>query len=342
MATTFAKGVRAMRDLALQFPDQLSSGFLAGHALSSELDNGWRSVIVAGMGGSAIAGDLMESLVHAETDRFLTVNRGPFLPQASSDGTVVVLASYSGNTWETLAAFADAGKRGAHRVVVSSGGRLSELAAEEGVPCLVVPSGLPPRSAVGHMFGGLLGLLDTAFPESNDGRLARAVHALEGERRGLVAATGGPARVARAVGNRTPIIYAESGFAGLARRWKTQIEENAKRLSHFDVLPELFHNAVVPWDAIGRTEASRRAVILIEWSQQDPRLRARFRYLENLLHRRGVTVARVPLRPRDRLAALLSGVWWGDFTSLALAETAEVDPYQVAALEEMKRRLKGR
>ncbi len=340
MVATPLTGRQRMRELAAQVPDQLKDGFRAGHQLGVAVPPTVRQIAVVGMGGSAIAGDLLANLTDPETDRSVVVLRSPGLPRGVDRNWFVLCASYSGGTWETLSAFEEAGRRSAHRVVVSSGGALSQRAAEEGVACLVVPSGHPPRSAVGYMLGGLLGITDPLFPESNETRLHDALLHLEGQRKRISAPNGPPARLARSVGNRTPLVYAESGFAGLARRWATQIEENAKRLAQFDRLPELFHNAIVPWDAIGRREADRRRVIALEWAGQDRRIEQRFRYLERLLTARGSALLRVRLGAPDRLAALLEGLWWGDYFSLALAALVRVDPYEVDAITRMKTALK--
>jgi glucose/mannose-6-phosphate isomerase len=319
----------------------LADGFRSGHQLGVIVPPRIRQIAVVGMGGSAIAGDLLSNLADAETDRSVLVLRTPDLPKGVDANWFAVAVSYSGDTWETLRAYDELARRGTPRVVVSSGGLLSERAAVDGTPCLVVPAGLPPRAAAGYLFGGLLGLMDPIFPETNELRLGRAISRLESQRRGITGAAGGPTRLAEKVGKRTPLVYAETAWLGLARRWKTQLEENAKRLSHFDVLPELFHNALVPWDAMSKVEAGRRAAILLEWSRQDSRTEGRFRYLERLLKARGARVERVRIQQDDRLTAILQGVWWGDYTSLALAEDSRVDPLEVNAITRMKHRLAG-
>ncbi len=219
---------------------------------------------------------------------------------------------------------------------MTSGGALAERAEEDGVPILRVPPGLPPRSAVGHLFGGVLGLLDAAFPESNDARVARVADRTR-EAIGQHARPGGPAAtLAEGIGDRFPFVYAESGFLSLARRWKTQFEENAKRLAAFDEAPELFHNAVAGWAAVPRAEAERFAVILLEWRESDPATGRGFRYLERLLRSRSVPVLRAALEAEDRLEATVAGISLGDFTSLFLADYHHVDPYPVDAIARMK------
>ncbi len=331
-----------MRDLVLSLPSQLSDGYERGSRLAPVASDEVDDLVVVGMGGSGIAGDLLGGLAASESRCFVHVVRGPELPRAVGPMAAVVLISYSGTTWETLAAYDQAGAKGAPRAVMASGGELLQRAQKDGVPFLEIPPGLPPRSAVGYLFGGLLALADPLFPESNAARLSHAVERLARARPRLVSATGVPSNLARRAGRREPLVYAEASFGGLARRWKTQVEENAKRLAHFDVLPELFHNALVPWDAISRAEAARRFVVLLEWSGQDAQLAGRFSYLARLFAVRGVPCAKVPLASSDRLEALLLGLWTGDLFSLALAKAAGVDPFGVAAIETMKRRLKGR
>jgi glucose/mannose-6-phosphate isomerase len=332
-------GADRLRSLALQTPEQFLSGFRAGLALAPEAAARTRAAVVVGMGGSGIAGDLMLTLTDAETELALSVVRAPGLPRPATSTTLALLASYSGDTWETLAAFEEAGRRGSPRVVMTSGGRLAERAAEEGVPCLVVPAGGPPRAWVPFVFGGLLGILDGAFPSTNESRAFVSAELLGRHLRSLAATGGLPARLAARLGPRIPLVYAESTFAGLARRWKTQIEENAKRIAGFDAIPELLHNRVVALDAIDRVGARGIATVQLEWSAASAEVRSRFGYLARLSEARGVRTIRVPIAPEDRLDALLHGLAIGDFFTLALARAAHVDPLPVDAIVRMKKAL---
>jgi len=261
------------------------------------------------------------------------------LPRSVDKSTLAIFASYSGNTWETLAAYDEAGRRGSVRLAVTSGGELARRADRDHVPHLQLPPGLPPRAAVGYMLGGLFGLLDPFFPESNETRIRRASERVADLQSPFTSAKGLPMRLARAIEGRTPEFYADVSLASLARRWKTQVEENAKRLAHFDLFPELLHNAIVGWDALNRTEARRWAVVLIDWPGQNPAIAPAASYLERLLKRRGVVALRARIDPEDRIEALLTGVSLGDHLSLALAELAGVDPYPVDAITGMKKAL---
>jgi glucose/mannose-6-phosphate isomerase len=334
-------GAETMRALAVQLPVQLEDGFRAGRELGQEIPRTVRCAWAAGMGGSAIAADLLRTLTDSETDITLSIVRGPGLPRAVRESDPVVLVSYSGNTWETLAAYDEAGRRSARRLVFTSGGELAHRAIRDGVPHFPVPPGLPPRSAVGFLLGGLLGVVDAFFPESNEERVRRVASRIAERQAELSRATGPAGRLAERVGRRSPYVYATSNLEPLARRWKTQVEENAKRVAQFDILPELFHNAIVGWDAIPRADAARRAVIFLDAHSGPPNVAAGRKYLEQVLKRRGVVAAVVDLPAEDGLEALMTGVTLGDHFSLFLAAQAKVDPYPVDALTGLKRALGG-
>jgi glucose/mannose-6-phosphate isomerase len=329
-------GMATMRALAASLPAALLDGYRHGRELALPAESGPVDIYAAGMGGSGIAAELARGLLENETRIPLTTLRGPAPPQSLSARSRVFLLSYSGNTWETMRAYEAAGRAHSYRIVLASGGALADAAVRDRVPLLPIPSGLPPRAAVGYLFGGILGVLDPWFPESNDERIRRLTARLPSMIAAYAKSRGPADRIAAAIGDRFPFVFAETSFLGLARRWKTQFEENGKRLAAFDEVPELFHNAIVGWDAITRADAKRYAVLLLEWSGTTPLVRQSLRYLERLLRTRGVTVLRVPLSAEDRLEAVVQGLSLGDHVSLFLAERAGVDPLPYDAITKFK------
>ena len=325
-----------MRALATELPTQLREGFRLGQEADARLPREAGDAVVAGLGGSAIAADLVRGITDTETPLLLQVARSPVLPKGAGKRTLAILSSYSGNTWETLAAYDAARRQGATRVVMTSGGTLAERAERDGVPAVIVPPGLPPRSAGGYMLGGLLGILDGYFPESNEPRVDAIANRLTERQAEYASDKGAPAKLARQIGKRVPQIYGDAPFGALARRWKTQIEENAKRLAHFDVFPELLHNAIVAWDALPAKDAARWAVIVLEGNGLHPSARAGMAHLGRLLRRKGVVAERLVFDSSDRLEALLEGVSFGDHLSLHLAALAGVDPLEVEAIVRLK------
>ena len=332
-------GLAQMRAFATRFPSQLRDGFAAGQYVRAQIPRDARHVIVTGMGGSAIAADLLRSLTEPEAELQVEVNRGPSLPRSVDRRSVAIFASYSGETWESLAAYDEAGRRGTPRVVLASDGALAQRAERDRAALVPLPPGLPPRAALGSTLGGLLGLLDPFFPESNEDRLRKATCRLDELQVDFAAAQGEPANLARAIAGRTPVFYTDVSLGALARRWKDQVEENAKRLAEFDLFPELFHNAIVGWDSIPRSDARHWAVVILEWPHQPKRLAPGIAHLQSLLRRRSVPVRRIVFDAEDRLEALLTGVSFGDHVSLFLAEAAGVDPLPVPAIARLKRAL---
>ncbi|MCI4341834.1 MAG: hypothetical protein L3K11_05650 [Thermoplasmata archaeon] len=331
-----APGAERMLELAAALPSQLRDGFREGTEQAPPLPAETRQITVAGMGGSAIAGDLALSLTAAESEIDLGVVRTYDLPRPLRAPGWLIAISYSGNTQETLHLYDEAGRRGMPRLAITSGGELEQRAARDGVPVLAVPKGGPPRAWVGYLLGTLLGALDSAFPNSNAERLRAAAEAVESAWPALSAAEGSGAQLAEAVGSRLPTICAEIPLAGLARRWKTQVEENAKRGATFEVLPEMFHNAVVGWDRAGLVDRSSRALLFLEWPGSSLEVGPRQAYLVRLLRDRKIPVLPVRLSARDSLAAIVEGVAVGDLFSLALAANDGIDPMPTDAIERMK------
>ncbi len=325
-----------MRALAAEFPGQLRDGFRAGLEVAPAATDRSTTVFVVGMGGSAIAPDLARGVVESETPLAIATVRSSELPRAVERRSRVVLVSYSGDTWETLRAYDTAGRTGAGRVVISSGGSLAERAERDRVPLVTLPPGLPPRAAVGQILGSFLGLLDPWFPESNEERIGRIAAQLESRIPRYARPSGPASAVARRIGSRFPFVYAESPFSGLARRWATQIEENAKRLAVSDEIPELLHNAIVGWDAASRRDASRFAAVLLESEGATAASRRAFAHLERLLAARGAEVIPVPLPGEDRLETVAAGFALGDQVSLFLADRRGVDPYPIDAITRWK------
>lgn len=332
MRSTPAVGLETMLGLAGELPNDLVRGFRAGRDLAVAPLSGDRPVVAVGMGASAIAADLAKGVVEAESPASLAVVRGTDLPRAVDRRSRVLVLSYSGETTEALGAYDLAGRRGAQRVVLASGGPLADRADDDGVPVLRVPAGRPPRTAVGDLLGGILGILDPVFVESNEHRLDLAAAQLRDAVPRLRSPRGPAAEAARALDGRLPFVVADHSFVALARRWKTQFEENAKRLAAFDELSEALHNSLVGWDALPSVEARRYALVLLEWAGEVPVARGAARHLRRVAEARRVRTVRVPLDLEDRLGALVHGIALGDFASLELARRRGVDPYPIAAI----------
>jgi glucose/mannose-6-phosphate isomerase len=270
--------------------------------------------------------------------------KGYSLPAYCGKETLVIAVSYSGETEETLAAFAQAVSAGCRTVAVSSGGQLAELARADGVAQVSIPSDVPaPRGALGYLVGAAVGVLEAIgiLPAAAE-ELAKAPVALDALTSEL-----GPDRpiegnraktLAAWLRGRVPVVWGSEGVAeAAALRWKTQLNENAKVPAFHSVLPELDHNEIEGWiDDAG----SSFALVVLRHAGEHPRIARRVRATLEAMGDSGLEWREVSGEGSTPLEALLSLILLGDFASTYLAILRGVDPMPVRVLTELKDRLR--
>jgi glucose/mannose-6-phosphate isomerase len=313
-------------------PGQLADALWRAEAASIPAERRSGGLVVCGMGGSAIGGDLAAAAIGDRARGLVRVARG-YSPGLVSAETLVLCASYSGFTEETLACFEAAGALGAPRVALTTGGALAERAREEGVPVIGVPSGMQPRAAVVYM---TVGALECAAAAGVSPSLREEIEGSEGVLSSL-ADDPEPAGVAGALLNTIPVVHGAGLTAPVARRWKTQLNENAKVAAFASELPEANHNEIEGW-AHGRELGSLSAVFLEDPDAHD-RIKRRTELYAEALAGLGAPVARVTARGDTPVARVLSLVMLGDLASVRLADLAGVEPTPVAAIEGFKAEL---
>ena len=297
-------------------------------------------LVVCGMGGSAIGGDLGRAAIGRRAGRPLRVVRGYDLVPWMGADALVLCASYSGNTEETLSCFSRAGELGAPRVVLTTGGELAGLAREEGVPVIGVPSGMQPRAAVIYM---TIATLHCAAA-------AGVCESLAGEAEGASALLGSLAdewgpdagedslakSLARALAGSVPVVYGAGLTASVANRWTTQINENVKQPAFSAVLPEANHNDICAWERAD--DFGSWSAVLLDDDQLHPQLRRRIDLTADVVGEHGHVVESRGASPIERMLSL---VFLGDLVSVYMAALAGVDPTPVAVLERFKGELAG-
>ena len=289
-------------------------------------------LVVCGMGGSAIGGDLAEAALGSRLAKPLTVVRGYGLPVWTPTDRVVLCSSYSGDTEETRACYEAAEALGAPRIVAATGGALAAAARRDGVPVIGLPAGLQPRAAVGYMFtaaaeaASVCGVADPIRMEID----SSAAHLAD--RREQLAERA--AALAEDLEGTVPAIYGSGLTAPVAYRWKCQLNENAKAPAFWAELPELDHNEIVGWEGAG--DGARMSAVLLEDRDQHPRERERFELTAKLIEPRAARVARIETEGESRTERLLSAVMLGDLLSLNIAARRGVDPTPVEVIERLK------
>jgi glucose/mannose-6-phosphate isomerase len=304
----------------------------------------WESpggLIVAGMGGSAIGGQLARAILGDQASRPLLAAKAYGLPPWTTADATVLCASYSGETEETLACYEAAGIIGARRVVVTSGGRLAELARSEGVAVIPVAGGFQPRAAVAYMTVAALEVaaLCGVGPRMNSEIDVAAEH-LEAlvEAWGPDSADGSEAKaLARALHGTVPIVAGAGLTTSIAYRWKTQVNENAKAPAYWVELPELDHNEIVGWAAA--PDYGRFSAVFLDDCDTHPRVAERVSRTQAIIESGAAGVHRVESRGQTTAERVFSLVLLGDLVSLYLAVLRGVDPTPVEAIERLKAEL---
>jgi glucose/mannose-6-phosphate isomerase len=332
-----------MLDAIGSLPAQVREGYEIGRSTPTPRVDGLRSVAFCGMGGSAIAGDVIDAVVADRMPVPLNVIRTHELPAHCGPGTLVVASSYSGDTAETLAAFEEAVRRGCHVLAITTGGELGRRADELGVACARLPARVAmPRAAFGLLALAPLGALAAAGVAPDVGpEIEEAVGAL---RLAMVSgapdlpASDNPAKsLALRMGERIPVIWGASGIGSVAAsRWKAEWNENAKLPAFAAALPELDHNEVVGW-----SEGQGRPFFLVALRHdgEHPDVAARFPLSIDVARAAGMDVEEVWAHEGSALARLLLLAIRGDLVSTYVAIARGVDPSPIEAIVRLKRSL---
>jgi glucose/mannose-6-phosphate isomerase len=329
------------RDVLAAFPAQCRAALALRVAPPLSIPRP-RLAILVGMGGSAAGADLIAACAAERLDVPIIVHRGYGLPASAGKDVLVVAASYSGDTVEVLSAVETAVERSATVVVLTAGGRLTELATARGVPQVRLAAGLMPRMALGYLFFPALRVLaDAGLEVAADAEIGEALEVVTTLTDELVparpVAQNEAKRLALAIDARMPVIYGGAATGGVAYRWKTEVEENAKRFAIAGAIPEMNHNEVEAWRA--PAAAAMHAVFLRE-RDESPEIARRFAVLRELITAAGADVSECWSRGRGRPARLLGLACLAAWTSYYLAIGRGPDPWAVPVLDEMKRRLR--
>lgn len=328
-------------DDVLGLPDQLRDALWRVESAGLAPVEATGGLIVAGMGGSAIGGALAREVLGDRARRPIALARDYALPSWTTPESVVLCASYSGETEETLAAYEAAGTLGARRIVATTGGRLAREARDDEVPVIPIPGGFQPRAAVAY---SLVIALEVAGLYGAGERLHAEIDVAAAHAEQLVTEWGpeGPddglaKELARGVHETVPQIAGAGLTAPVAYRWKTQFNENAKTPAFCAELPELDHNEIVGWEGAGKL--GRFSAVFLDDSDLHPRVRQRIELTRGLIAATGAPTFRVDSIGQTRTERLISLVLLGDLVTLYVAVLRGVDPAPVEVLDRLKRAL---
>lgn len=334
-----------MLRLIEQLPLQFCRGFEEGRRLSVRLPRPVQQVAFVGLGGSAISGDLVKALLVNQARVPVAVHRTYDIPRYVGPNTLVIASSYSGDTEETLSAYAQARRRGAMLCVATSGGKLSRWAQRDGVPWGKIPTGLPPRAALGYLAATPLGILSRLKITSIDQQqLTAAADALTHSIRSWLPQVptqrNSAKRLAQDLNGRIAVLYgADGGWEAVVARWRGQLAENSKALASTHLFPEMNHNEVNGWEFPPKL-LKQCAVVFLKDASYHPRVLLRMKITEKIIGRSGARMIPVEVSGPTPLSRMLSMIALGDFVSVYLAVLHRVDPTPVERVTYLKNQLK--
>jgi glucose/mannose-6-phosphate isomerase len=329
--------MKAIRDLQQQLKAALTLGT---QFKLPEHHRQVNRVVVLGMGGSAIGGDLIGALVSDEARVPVIVSRDYDLPKYVDDQTMIIASSYSGNTEETISAFEQAIKTNAKKLVITTGGKLKTLAERNHVPVCVFSYKAQPRAALGYSLGILIGILhNLGIIADKSNEVAEAIETIDKLSTIIDIATpiaDNPAKqLAQKLVGKIVVIYGGGLFAEVAHRWKTQVNENSKAWAFYEAYSELNHNAVVGYE-FPKELADKVYVVMLRAPSIHPRNLKRYVLTAEILDNSGVGYEILDAEGEGLLSQAMSLILFGDWVTYYLAILYGADPSPVKVISGLK------
>ena len=333
-----------MMEYLYGLPEQFARSLELDLTYVSRYKKDYRNIVVSGMGGSAIGGDILKVYAASKARVPVSVVRDYNIPAFVNQHTLFLAASYSGNTEETLSAYSQAREQGASIICVTTGGKLKAMAEQDGYAVVEIPAGLVPRAATGYLFAPLALLLEElGIVEGVRQELQETVEVLQGMREQLhpgVAAGSNQARIiAGKLKDSLPIIWGTAGVSEVAAlRWKAQINENAKCPAYYGILPELNHNEIVGFEVPRSLLASLCCIILRDKYDYD-RVKRRIEISKDIIKDQVKEIIEINSQGESYLARFYSLVYIGDYASVYLALEYGMNPTPVKVIDYLKAQL---
>jgi glucose/mannose-6-phosphate isomerase len=326
-----------LRNRQRALPDHCREAWQQAKGLSTPEE--WSTinkVVIGGMGGSAIAGDLVADLAALQQSLPVLVVRDFSLPFRLDQNSLFIGCSHSGSTEETLSLFRQARQQNAQILAVAGGGVLLAEAASDGIPSLTINAPGEPRSAVGYNLMLLLGALNNCgiakTDQSEVETTIAALQALVSQLSEGVPAKGNPAKqIAQELPGKLILVYGGGFFTGMARRWKTQLNENAKAWAFFETLPELLHNSVESFNTTPKS-LQDKYVLVLKPNTENKDLESRYRVIAELLKQKDIPHRIIDAGQAPPLSQMLNMLILGDYVSYYLAMLRGIDPSPIPAI----------
>ena len=333
-----------MLALIENFPEQCVQAVKIGESFNLPHYRAISHLVIVGMGGSGIGGELLADFTRPDINLPVIVNRHYSLPQFVNQKSLVLICSYSGNTEEVLQAWEDARKRRAKIIAVTTGGKLAQQAKMGDIPVLYIPFIGPPRSALGYSFFPLLVVLQR-FKLIPDRKLdiTETIEVLMRLKNKFSPEGPAPENLAKQLAIKLygylPVIYgSQDTTSAVGSRWRTQLNENSKTIAFSNVIPELNHNEIVGWEH-SQEFTQHFQVIILRDRTDNPRVQKRQEITQRIIRKDAAGITEIMGEGNSFLARMFSLIYLGDFVSFYLAILKGVDPSTVNSINFLKKSL---
>ena len=292
-----------MRKIILNFSEQFRIGLEGAKNVKSR--GKFDAVLVCGMGGSALPGDIVrmwlkDSLISLPL--FICRNYG--LPEIVDEKYLVVCISYSGNTEETIYNYQEAVKKHLKTVVITTGGQLAKLCKKNKTPVAIIPRGIPPRLAIGCQFAALMKILSNCgiIKDESENILAleKALNPKKTEEQGR--------KIAKKIYKKIPVIYTAQKWLPLAYIWKISLNETAKIITKYNSIPEACHNEIVGFWKINEMQLPSKKfyTIFLEDKSVFSKVLKQMKITKNLIEKEGIKTEVIAIKGKNTLNKIFS------------------------------------
>lgn len=328
-----------MREIILDFPKQFNINFPEIKKLSAK---GGQLIVICGMGGSALAGDLLKIV----TDFPIIIRRNYGLPLTlKKENAIVICVSYSGNTEETISSYLESIKNGFLTVAISSGGQLEELSTKNKNPYLKLPSGLPPRSALGYIFTALVKILEKENIIKDGSKNLKSLYKnIKPEK-----FEGIGQLLAKKLISKIPLIYSSEKYQPLAYNLKIKFNENSKIPAFTNIFPELNHNEILSFQPLSQVNLSHHfqamavcknlSILILRDKEENNIILKRMSLTANMIRNNGFETEIIEMEGNNDLEKIFNTSLMGDWMSYYLALEYGIDPIKTEIIEEFKKEL---
>lgn len=321
-----------MHELIRSYPEFFIKGYNNPYRADSDAEN----IVYAGMGGSAITGDVLRSYFCAYSEKSFEVVRDYCLPLYAGNDTLLIISSFSGNTEETLSCLEQGMERECRILGIGSGGRTARMIKASGHDFIELPLDVPPRTAMGMSLGAMLSALSVYFDKAFNRQVRSAADKMEKYRFNEK----GAEEVAHMLHSKMPVLYSSPSYAPVMRRFANQLSENAKQFAHFNEIPEMNHNEIVglrhPETVLGNA-----LCLFCKFSDDNERISRRMELTANILAESGIEVMNLEFDSSNKVLGLLNAIMFTDLVSYFCALLNNEDPVAIKRIDALKKGMKA-